>query len=452
MRAIALGAALAACGAPGAPIDEAPVHPAAHGRLVDAAGRTVLLRGVNVRAAELFDMFHGRGPLPAFDAEADCRVIGEGFGLDQVRLAINWSLLEPARGQLDSTYVDRLLAVAAACDRHGVATIVDLHQDGFSKYVGDDGAPFWAHNPALPAEDIDERNGGHGSTEAVAQAAFAGFFGDHDGLVAAYARTAAELATRIDRQPGVIGLELINEPFASPDDLAAFYDQVARAVRAAAPGLPVYFEPDATRNVLDFARPPQLAVDRIAYAPHLYTGVFQGTWTIGDTARIEDSVAEMVREAAKNDAPLVVTEFGNDPTSPTGAAWLADAYAVLDQHRASASLWLYEETCGTTSCWGLYDEGPRRLRPAAVTLVARPYPRAIAGALDAFSYQPATRTLTVALHDATAGGVHVLAAPDLVYGDGVTVTCDGAAVAATRLPGRVEVACGGSTLVLAPAP
>ena len=456
---------LAACESSSAPpAPTSPIRPAA-GHLVDSDGRTALLRGVNIRAAGLFDGWKGHLPLPPFDAEADCRVIGEDLGMNQLRLAISWSLLEPTRGQLDRSYVDHVLALAAACNRHGVYSLVDLHQDGWSKYVGEDGAPFWAHQPPLPADDLDERHGGQATTEAAPQAALAGFFADHDGLVGDYARTAAELATLIEQAPGVIGLELMNEPVAAPDDLAAFHDQVGRAVRAAAPGLPIFFEPDAIRNVLDFARPAYLGVTDIVYAPHLYTGVFQGNWTVGDDARIEASVAGMLDEASGNAAPVVITEFGNDPADPTGAAWLAAAFAALDRHLLSASFWVYEEwpsTCGRASCWGFYDEAPvagsvpvrftRSLRADAVTLVARPFPRAIAGELDGFGYDPSTRTLHVELHAARAGGVHVLAAPRLVYDAGVVVTCDGRAVPATRVGGRVEVACEGGSLVMAPAP
>jgi endoglycosylceramidase len=360
--------------------------------------------------------------------------------------------------------VDRLLAIAAACEKHGVYTLVDFHQDNWSKYVGADGAPFWAHHPALPPEDIDERNGGHGPTSVATQAAFDGFFSDHDGLVADYARTAAELAKRIDRKPGVIGLELMNEPTASPDDLLYFSNQVSRAVRATAPSLPIYFEPSATRNLLDIANPPRVDVDRIIYSPHLYTGVFQGNWKIGATERIENSVTKMFDEAAINSAPIVITEFGNNPLDPNGADWIESAFTVLNRHLVSASFWVYEEwpsTCGNPSCWGLYDEAPvpgampprftRSLRDAAVTHVAQPYPRAIAALLDSFAYDSPTRTLTVQFHNAYPGNPHVLGAPDRVYPSGVVVTCDDHRVAATRLPGRVEVACTGTKLVLSPA-
>ena len=299
-------------------------------------------------------------------------------------------------------------------------------------------------------------------TSAAVQAAFNGFFSDA-ALMQDYADMAAQLARRIDRQPGIIGLELMNEPLATQAQLATFYGVVAPSVRAAAPGLPIFFEPDALRNVIDFANPDPLSVQDTVYAPHLYTGVFQGNWMVGQDQRIEDSVTGIVSEAEEASAAVMVTEFGNDPADPTGAAWLTAAYDRLDAHALSASLWVYEEwpsTCGNPSCWGLYDEAPttdasgnvtytRTLRQAAVSLVARAYPRAIAGRLDSFAYDPASRVLTVQL--AGSSGTHVLSAPTAIYGGDVVVSCDGRVVAATRTGSQVATRCSGRTLVMSPA-
>ena len=452
----ALAAALCAAGCSAAPA-HAPIFSDGQ-RLVDSAGREVVLRGVNIRAADYFDAFHGQLPLPPFGAD-DCRVLGQDFGMNVLRLPLNWSLLEPTRGTIDRAYLHKALQLAADCASQGVFTFVDLHQDGWSKYVGADGAPFWAHDPPLPPEDIDERAGNQASTSATVQAAFDHFFANPT-LLADYAAMAADVARAVDRQPGIIGLELMNEPLATTEQLATFYATVAPKVRAAAPGLPVYFEPVAERNLLDFATPDPLTVDDTVYAPHLYTGVFQGNWMVGQDDRIERSITNMVSEAEGAHAPIVITEFGNNPADATGAAWLTAAFASLDAHALSASLWLYEEwpsTCGSPVCWGLYDEAPtgaapayaRTLRPAAVSSLARAYPRAIAGHLESFTFDAATRTLTVQL--AGAAGTHVLAAPAAIYAGDVAVSCDGRATTATRRGSQVETSCAGHTLVMRPA-
>ncbi len=430
-------------------------------QLVDQSGRAVVLRGVNIRAAGFFDPYHASLPLPPFTAD-DCRVVGQDFGMNALRLPINWSLLEPTRGNIDGAYVEMVLQLAADCYRQGVYTFVDLHQDAWSKYIGADGAPFWAHAPALPAVDADERAGNQASTSAAVQAAFNGFVSDAT-LTQDYANMAGELARLIERQPGIIGLELMNEPLATQAQLATFYGVVAPAVRAAAPELPIYFEPDALRNVIDFANPDPLTVHDTVYSPHLYTGVFQGNWMVGQDSRIEESVSGIVGEAQEADAAVMVTEFGNDPADPVGAAWLTAAYTSLDMHALSASLWLYEEwpsTCGNPSCWGLYDEAPttdasgqvaftRTLRAAAVSLVARAYPQAIAGQLQSFTFDPPTLTLTVQMQG--TAGTQLLAAPTAVYTGEVAVTCDGLAVKATRTGSQVATSCAGKTLVMTPA-
>jgi len=94
----------------------------------------------------------------------------------------------------------------------------------------------------------------------------------------------------------------------------------------------------------------------------------------------------------------------------------------------------------------------RTLRAQAVTSVARAFPCAIDGELDAFHFDPVTRVLDIAMRGAPASGRHVLAAPRLVYTDDIVVTCDGISVPFERAGGRVEVACAGTTLSMRPDP
>jgi endoglycosylceramidase len=441
------------------PSRPSPIHSSGT-TLVDQQGRSVVLRGVNIRAADFFDATRSLLPLPPFTAE-DCRVLGDELGMSSLRLPVNWSSLEPTQGTFDDGFISRILQIAGECAQYGVYTLVDLHQDGWSKYVGADGAPFWAHDPSLPLSAMDQTSANQPETSRPVQAAFQGFFANQSQLVNAYASMASHLARLVDGKPGIIGLELMNEPFATDEQLKTFYAVVAPKVRAAAPGLPIFFEPGALRNLFDTASPYPLTVDNTVYAPHLYTGVFQGNWMIGQTSRIDDSITNMLSEAQSAHAALMVTEFGQDPLDPIGAAWVAAAFDLLDHYAVSASFWVYEEwpsTCGKPSCWGFYDEAPisgqpgytRTLRQSAVTLLARAWPRAIAGQIDSFEYDAASRVLTV--HIRSSGGTHVLAAPTRVYPGDVVVTCDGRMVPSTRQGSRVEVRCAGSTLVMGPAP
>jgi hypothetical protein len=134
------------------------VHPDGQG-FRDAAGRQVLLRGVNLRGEGLFDISKVWLPLAPFTAD-DCARLADDFGMNFIRLPLSWSLLEPTQGTLDPALLSRVKALIQACRDEGISTLVDLHQDGWSKYVGDDGAPLWAHAEPLPPAD---GSGGGGS-------------------------------------------------------------------------------------------------------------------------------------------------------------------------------------------------------------------------------------------------------------------------------------------------
>ena len=96
----------------GSPIDVRllPLHaapdPISGGRIVDSAGREVLLRGVNVNALVeywQYGAFPTTFPLTTVDAE---RIAGVGW--NSVRLLVSWSRIEPAPGRYDDAYLDRV--------------------------------------------------------------------------------------------------------------------------------------------------------------------------------------------------------------------------------------------------------------------------------------------------------------------------------------------------------
>ncbi|MFH2004987.1 MAG: cellulase family glycosylhydrolase [bacterium] len=435
---------------------------AARGVLRDTEGRQILLRGINARVEGIFDVTFDDGrtalePIPPFDGE-DCRFLAEELGYNHLRLPINWSGLEPVRGEYDREYLQRVIALVDDCGVHGIYTLVDLHQDAFSKHIGEDGAPLWAIVPPPtdllegPLHDLDERR-----TSGQVLAAFESFFDNTDGVQDAYADLAAWLAAELDGHPWVVGLELMNEPVLlfEEEPLALFHENVGQAARLAAPELTLFFEPNSLRNMVDDwpVEYPFPLADAV-YSPHIYTEVFLNGWESEDVTKIRTSVENAVAEAAAHDAPLYVGEFGNDPKSDRGRTWIDETLKLFDLHLVSSAIWLYEEW--SQGSWGCYDALPEPnpgrgpLREEVIDLLARPYPQAIDGTLRSFAYDPTTRTLTVSITDA-GEGEHLLAAPERVYPSGVTATCDGAVVETTAGPGRVALRCTGQTLTLRPA-
>jgi endoglycosylceramidase len=75
------------------------------------------------------------------------------LGFNSVRLPISWSLLEPERGHFNDMYVGRVAQVVDWAKGQGMYVIIDMHQNGYSRYIGPgpgvdlaqlSGAPKWA--------------------------------------------------------------------------------------------------------------------------------------------------------------------------------------------------------------------------------------------------------------------------------------------------------------------
>ncbi|NUO50243.1 MAG: cellulase family glycosylhydrolase [Polyangiaceae bacterium] len=445
------------------PPEPAPdVVTATRGVMVDELGRQVVLRGLNARVQGLFDVTFADGrvgleEIPPFTGD-DCAFIAGELGMNHLRLPINWSAIEPERGAYQQAYVDRVLELAAACDAQGVATLIDLHQDAYSKHIGEDGAPLWAIVPPPtellqgPLTDLEARR-----TSEQVLTAFDSFFNDREAVQTAYAEMVAWLAGRIVGQPGVVGLEIMNEPylFGFEDRLDDMNARVGRAAREAAPALTLFFEPNSLRNLTDTAdvRTP-IPYDDAVYAPHLYVDVFEDGWASGDVQKIRASLEKAIGEAGEHGTALYVGEFGHGPDEH-GLTYVTACLDLFDEHAVSSAWWVYEEY--SQGGWGLYDPrepGQTRgaLREAVADTLARPYPARTAGSLQGFNFDAGTRTLTARVDAPLKGVNHVIAVPRRVYPSGLVVRCDGVAVEATSAgPGRIEVACEGHEIQVAPA-
>jgi endoglycosylceramidase len=160
----------------------APAGPAALPQILDRAGREVQLKGVNVDGLVDYWRPDLRPPYPSDPAAYaggacppdDPSVEGVpvcGFdavqrrpvGFDAVRLNLSWSLLEPEPGRIDRVYLDRIAQVVGWLKAQGIFTVLDLHQDAWSKYVFSSPSDPCA-GPLQPIGGATERRDGRART------------------------------------------------------------------------------------------------------------------------------------------------------------------------------------------------------------------------------------------------------------------------------------------------
>jgi hypothetical protein len=437
------------------------------GQLVDAQGRVVILHGVNARVQGIFDVDLGAGKqpretVPVVDATDLARMRVVGF--DLLRLPIHWSAIEPTDTTpptYDQAYLARVAAFVADAKAAGVRVLLDFHQDAYSKWIGQDGAPLWAIVPA-PASIVDGPiDLGAATLSAQVQNAFTTFFSrsNADGarLRARFGKMAAAVADKFRGDDAVVGIEMLNEPQATDDELRAFHEEIGAAIRASDPTRLLFFEPPGMRNLFDTASLPAapLSLKGVVYAPHVYTGVFRGgadfesTFTF-ETLRPSNEGAR--QEADGWQAPLFVGEFGYGPSSPRYADYIGGQLALQDEYMASSAYWVWKEEPSTEGQWGFFDRdatsGAWKERDAVRKVFARVVPRAIAGRPTGWKFDTTTRRFELRYQgDAavTAPTILHLPAPEDAPAGGWKATCDGATVAATPdARGDLSIPCSGS--------
>ena len=434
--ALAASMALAGCGGDEAatpattPQAEAPYVP----WITDAEGRAMIFHGINVDNRAKVGPEH----LPAL-TQADAARIAKGWGFDFVRLLVLWDAIEPQPGQIDEAYLDRVATRVDWLAAEGISVMLDMHQDVYAAQFCCDGAPAWAVFDDGKSFELQSTWSVNYLQPAV-QAAFDNFWaadGAHPELQRHYAAAWKAVAARFRGHPGVVGYDVMNEPFPGSDfDLteallrvtpadggssrrfdeqkfAPFYQRVIGSIREADPDTWIFFEPryaapgNGSPSFVPRLDDPRAGTPRIAYGPHLYSTLLEANGAYGKTdVAIAAWEAERAKETARWPVPVVIGEWGLAFGAGDATRFAEETLAMADRTHAGWAYWSWDPS--DAKGWGLFDGATGADNPSA-DVVVRPYPRRVAGEPVRWSYDPATRLfeLVVRPRDGVTGATEI---------------------------------------------
>ena len=395
------------------------------------------------------------------------------LGFNSLRLPLSWSLLEPARGQFNQTYVDRLGQIvdwARGLDMH---VIIDMHQNAYSRYVGlgkgvdlsyNSGAPAWATlTDGVPSQVLI---GGQREANPAVFEAFSNFWYNRAGIQDQYIAAIGVLAKRFKDDSTVAGYSIFNEPqngWNLPpgfEDLLLFpfYRRVIDAVTGVGDGLPCptgifmpafcgyadlgihdirhmfFLEPGLLRQITDFPTHlglPLSSYPNLVYDIHAYTHGYtpdalifhqdpnHATYPWGG---YDQTYAVGLREAKVLNAALFVSEFGNDPKNDS--LLLANETLEMEKHHVGFAFWTWKEN-GGSGAWGMFDPPGAGVSPPPSSgclrtqrerLLARVYPRASSDHELTYHYDPASASFTLKAHGSAGDAPTVVYIPPEVKG------------------------------------
>jgi endoglycosylceramidase len=363
----------------------------------DPQGRAVFLRGINVSGDVKVAPFT---PLLAFDGSGapDPAQLDPlpRWGFNAIRLLFIWEAYEPEPGRYNEAYLDQLTSVADQAWARGLYVIIDLHQDSYSHYVANgcgEGFPAWSvpardRRPAdLPVHDCGPMWVLGPATSPAMHRAFGALYADREGARTAYLALWSRLARHFAAHPGVIGYDLLNEPWGDERrELGPLYRDAARVIRAEDPRAILFIEPQVFLTAFGIVQSgldmPEFG--NFAYAPHFYdlAATILNTWSPKQSLIIRHGFGLMRRKARELGAPLFVGEFGVSGGTRNGR-WFSDyQYDQLDQGFDSGAQWNYTPRWSQSrhDGWNSEDlsivDDRGGLRP---NFHPRPYARVVAG-------------------------------------------------------------------------
>ncbi len=429
---------------------------------VDPQGRVLVLHGLNM----VYKVGSYAPDEIGFGAD-DARFLKRN-GFTTVRLGLIWGAVEPRPGEYDDAYLARIRRTAEVLAAEGIWVLLDFHQDLYHERFEGEGAPTWAVlDNGLPAQPQLGFPYNY-FVQPGLNAAFDSFWSNAEGpggvgLQDRYAAAWAHTASYFRDVPGILGLDLFNEPWPGTDyptcinpvgcpgfdaELTAFSERAIDAIREVDPRSTIYYEPNVMFNngVATHVRPEGR---NLGFSFHDYCLVAEtGLEELGIQGPVCDVFDDIVFDntdahvAATGHAPLL-TEFGATDDLTTITTMVDRAM----EHRIGWQYWAYCG-CSDPTTTGENDTQALVLDPAKaptgdnvrqekLEALAVPHPTVVAGTPLAYTFDRTERTFTFRYTPAkagalrgrfAAGSVTRVAVPAVHFPDGYDVEVAGARV------------------------
>ena len=411
LRALALAATALALIAPAAAADIRT--PLGHsGRwITDEDGRVTVLHGIN--------MVYKRPPYApdaiGFGDDDAAFLASEGY--NTVRVGLIYKAVEPEPGVYDDAYLARIKDTVNTLGKHGIVSLLDFHQDLYNERFQGEGWPDWAvQDDGLPNQPQNGFPTNYLTMPAL-QRAFDHFWANDPGpggvgLQDRYAAAWRHVADRFKDNDNVLGYDLLNEPWpgstwqecANPAGcpqfdmlLGDFVKRMLTSIRQVDPDKIVWYEPQVLFNNGSDTNLPDFDDPNAGMSFHDYClTANEGGGGYGEECRTSDNLVmdNALKRSTNTGDALLLTEFGatDDKAALLGPLELADSHMLGWQE------WHYCG-CDDPTTTGSGDKqaivlDPKKppaganLKTSTLDVLTRPYPHAIAGVPEGWSFDP----------------------------------------------------------------
>lgn len=304
------------------------------GFLRDGQGRVRIFRGMNIVYKE--DPWYPPSANFTTDDSVDAKTIDlmRKWGFNVVRLGVMWPGVEPAKGQIDESYLKAVTGLSGDLAKRGIYTLVDLHQDVGSRRMCGEGFPEFyvdelaaddqsayaqaAKFPApqmfdIPMNDTFDNKTGFPPLFECLKRGFAGYYlTDKVGALwgelyrpgsdmnQGFMRYWGAVAKAFVNSPQVVGYELLNEPSGyclepgtvscldaaktlfgnsvETTKLTPMYQAAAQVIREVDKGTPIFYESTVVPKLLGgpFDAPPLSSDPQQGLGYHIYCAAGDG--------------------------------------------------------------------------------------------------------------------------------------------------------------------------------